>query len=255
LLKIVLMSGHSKWHSIKHKKGAADAKRGKVFTQHAKLIALAAQSGGDPDMNPSLRAAIDRAKMDNLPNANIDRAIKKGTGELNDGTVLMELTYEGYGPGGVAIFVQTVTDNKNRTVANVRSLFTKSGGNLGENGSVAWMFERKGVITMNTAGKDADEIEMAAIEAGADDLEIGDEITTIYTAFEDLADVKKALETAGFKIERAQPDFIAKDLMKIEDAGKAAKILKLVNALEDDDDVTGVSGNFDIPEAILEQLA
>lgn len=249
------MSGHSKWHSIKHKKGAADAKRGKVFTQHAKLIVLAAQQGGDPEMNPSLRSAIDRAKMDNVPNANIDRAIKKGTGELKDGEILSETSYEGYGPGGTAIYVQAITDNKNRTLANVRSAFTKHGGNLGETGCVAWMFEKKGLIILNTEGLDVEEVEMAVIESGADDMSAEGETMEVYTAYQELGNVKKALESAGMKVESADISFIAKDTVKVEDVSVAKKILRLMDVLEEDEDVTNVSSNFDIPEAVLEEAA
>lgn len=249
------MSGHSKWHSIKHKKGAADAKRGKVFTQHAKLIVLAAQQGGDPEMNPSLRSAIDRAKMDNVPNANIDRAIKKGTGELKDGEILSETSYEGYGPGGTAIYVQAITDNKNRTLANVRSAFTKHGGNLGETGCVAWMFEKKGLIILNTEGLYVEEVEMAVIESGADDMSAEGETMEVYTAYQELGNVKKALESAGMKVESADISFIAKDTVKVEDVSVAKKILRLMDVLEEDEDVTNVSSNFDIPEAVLEEAA
>jgi YebC/PmpR family DNA-binding regulatory protein len=248
------MSGHSKWHSIKHKKGAADAKRGKVFTQHAKMIALAAQSGGDPDMNPSLRSAIDRAKMDNTPNANIERAIKKGTGDLKDGAQLVETSYEGYGPGGVAILVKAITDNKNRTLPSVRSCFTKNGGKLGSDGCVAWMFSPKGLIMMSIAGKDMEEVEMEVIEAGAEDMEADGDNMTVTTGFEDLSTVNKALEAAGFEIESAKMEYIAKEQVKVEDASTANKIIKLMNALEDDDDVTNVSSNFDISEEIMAEL-
>lgn len=246
------MSGHSKWHSIKHKKGAADAKRGKMFTQHAKLIALAAQQGGDPDMNPALRAAIDRAKLDNLPNMNIERAIKKGTGELKDGNTIMELTYEGYGPGGTAIFVHVVTDNKNRAVSNVRNIFTKHGGNLGEAGCVAWMFKKKGIIVLNIEGKNLEDVEMAVIESGAEDMEVDDKLMTIYTAYQDLMNVKRTLETAGLKTENADIAFVANDTIKIEDPSVAKKILKLMEALEEDEDITNVASNFDIAEAVME---
>lgn len=250
------MSGHSKWHSIKHKKGAADAKRGKMFTQHAKLIALAAQQGGgEPEMNPALRAAIDRAKEDNLPNANIERAIKRGTGELKEGAALSEVMYEGYGPGGVAIYVQAVTDNKNRTVSNVRSLFTKHGGSLGESGCVAWMFERKGLIVLNIEGMDLESVEMAVIEAGAEDMQQTDHLVEVYTAYSDFASVKKALEQVGLKIERVETPFIAKDQVKIDNESTAGKILRLMEALEEDEDVTYVASNFDISEAILAKLA
>lgn len=246
------MSGHSKWHSIKHKKGAADAKRGKMFTQHAKLIALAAQQGGDPEMNPALRAAIDRAKLDNLPNMNIERAIKKGTGELKDGSVIMELTYEGYGPGSTAIYVKVVTDNKNRAVSNVRNIFTKHGGNLGEAGCVAWMFKKKGIITINIEGKNLEDVEMVVIESGAEDMEVDNQLMTVYTAYQDLMNVKKALETAGLKTENADISFVATDTIKIEDPATAKKILKLMESLEEDEDVTSVSSNFDIPETVME---
>jgi YebC/PmpR family DNA-binding regulatory protein len=248
------MSGHSKWHSIKHKKGAADAKRGKVFTAHAKLIALAAQQGGDPDMNPALRSAIDRAKMDNLPNANIERSIKKGTGELKDGSVILELTYEGYAPGGTAIYVQVVTDNKNRAVSNVRSIFTKHGGNLGENGCVAWMFKKKGMIVLDIAGMEMEEVEMAVIESGADDMEADGTTMTVYTDYKDLMNVKKALEAEEMKVESADISFIAQDTVKVEDPATAKKILRLMEALEDDEDVTNVSSNFDISEEVMEAL-
>jgi YebC/PmpR family DNA-binding regulatory protein len=249
------MSGHSKWHSIKHKKGAADAKRGKVFTQHAKMIALAAQNGGDPDMNPSLRAAIDRAKMDNLPNNNIDRAIKKGTGELNDGAIFLELTYEGYGPGGVAIYVNCITDNKNRTVSSVRSGFSKHGGNMGENGCVAWMFKKKGLIGLNIEGMDAETVEMAVIEAGAEDMEANGDMMSVTTSFEDLMNVKKSLEEQEMKVENAEIAYIANDTVKIEDEGTAKKILRLMEALEENEDVTNVSSNFDISMELMEAIA
>ena len=250
------MSGHSKWHSIKHKKGAADAKRGKLFTQHAKMIVLAAQQGGgDPDMNPSLRSAIDRAKMDNVPNNNIERAVKKGSGELKDGNVISETTYEGYGPGGTAIFVEVVTDNKNRCVASVRHIFTKHGGNLGANGCVAWMFEKKGVIILNTEGMDMEEVEMAVIESGADYMSVEGGTMEIFTAYQDLMEVKKALETAGMKVESADISYIPKDTVKVDDPSTAKKILKLMDALEEDEDVSNVSSNFDIPEEILEEVA
>ena len=250
------MSGHSKWHSIKHKKGAADAKRGKLFTQHAKMIVLAAQQGGgDPEMNPSLRSAIDRAKADNVPNANIDRAIKKGTGELKDGEILSEITYEGYGPGGTAIFVQAITDNKNRTLANVRSSFTKHGGNLGETGCVAWMFKKKGLIILNIEGMEMEEVEMAVIESGADDMSPESSTMEVYTAYQELGNVKKVLEQSEMKVESAEILFVAKDTVRVEDAATAKKILKLMDALEEDEDVTNVSSNFDIPEAVLEEVA
>lgn len=205
-------------------------------------------------MNPSLRAAIDRAKMDNTPNANIDRAIKKGTGDLKDGTILVETSYEGYGPGGAAILVKAITDNKNRTLPSVRHCFSKNGGKLGADGCVAWMFEQKGVILMNVEGRDMEEIEMAVIEAGAEDMEADGDMMTITTAFADLGSVRDALIAAGFEIESANVDYIAKEQVKIDDEATANKLIKLMNALEDDEDVTGVAGNFDIAEEILEKL-
>lgn len=263
------MSGHSKWATIKRKKDVTDSKRGKIFTQHAKLIALSAQQGGgDISMNATLRAAVDRAKLDNVPNTNIDRAIKKGTGELKEGEAISELTYEGYGPGGVAFYVQVVTDNKNRAVSNVRSLFTKHGGNLGGPGSVAWMFGKKGVIEVGTAGtamegKSRDEVELALIEAGAEDIEFGaggdgasgkaggaELSALVYTKFEDLTTVKKALEAAGFNVFRAESEFIPKNTVAITDSEVAGKVLRLAEALEEDEDVNSVSMNAEMAEEV-----
>ena len=246
------MSGHSKWHSIRHKKGAADAARGKVFTRHAKLITIAARDGGgDPDANPGLRLAIDNAKKDNMPNANIDRAIKKGTGEDKDGAQFIETSYEGYAPGGVAVLVNTLTDNKNRTVASVRSIFTKCGGNLGESGSVAFLFDKKGVISVANG---SDELELIAIDAGAEDVEAEGgklEVTTDPKAF---FAVKKTLEDAGAQIEHAEIRLIPQTTVTITDEATAKKIVNLVQLLEDDDDVSSVSANFDIPEEVLEKV-
>ncbi len=241
------MSGHSKWHSIRHKKGAADAKRGQIFTRHANLITIAARDGGgDADMNPALRIAIDNAKKENMPNANIDRAIKKGTGEDKDGARLEEMSFEGYGPEGVAIFVKAISDNRNRTVASVRSSFSKHGGNLGESGSVAWMFHQKGIIELENLNED---LEMVAIESGAEDIQ-DNEITC---AMQDFAELKKALEEAGAKVARGEIAMIPENTIKIEDESKAKQVLRLVEALEDNDDVSSVSANFDIPEEVLEK--
>lgn len=239
------MSGHSKWATIKRKKDVTDSKRGKIFTQHAKLITVTAQKGGgDPAMNPSLRMAIDRAKFDNVPNANIERAIKKGTGELKEGNALAEVTYEGYGPGGVAFLVHTITDNKNRTVSNLRNLFTKYGGNLGEPGCTAWMFQKRGVIVLDLNDKNKEEAELVVIEAGAEDLRIADDSMEVITAFEKLMTVKKALEEQGFKIESAEIAFIPKEKMTIQEEDLARKVLRLIEALEEDEDVTEISSNF-----------
>ena len=249
------MSGHSKWASIKHKKGAADAKRGVIFTKHAKLITLAAKNGGDPDMNPALRTAIDNAKAENMPNNNIERAIKKGTGEDKDSAELIELIYEGYGPGGTAVYVKCVTDNKNRTVANVKHLFSKHGGSLGTNGCVAWMFENKGIITIDLTGQDPEEVELAAIEAGASDTQLDGTSLEVHTEPADINKAKEALEAAGIKLESAKTDFVPKESVKIEEEEIAKKIMRLIDALEDDEDITNVASNFDIAEDILENIA
>ncbi len=247
------MSGHSKWHSIKHKKAATDAKRGKVFTQHANLITIAARSGGDADMNPNLRLAIDNAKKANVPNNNIDRAVKRGTGELKDGAEISEITYEGYGPAGTAIIVECLSDNKNRTYTNVRTVFGKKGGNLGANGSVAWMFERKGVITVNMEGKDSDEVEMAAIEAGAEDIQMEDGLIEITTNPSEMIAVNDSLKEQGVEPENAEVLLIPSNTVKIESEEEARKVLTFIEALEEDEDVTSVSSNFDISDELMEK--
>lgn len=246
------MSGHSKWNSIKHKKGAADAKRGKIFTKHAKLIQIAARGGGDPEMNPSLRLAIDNAKADNTPNNNIERAIKKGTGEDKDAAQLLEVVYEGYGPAGVALYIQCVTDNKNRTVSNVRTILAKNGGSMGESGCVAWMFKPQGVIVVKVSGTNKDDLELAAIDSGAADIESDGETMTVYTDPSDLGIVATSLRNAGFGVESQEFTFVPNDTVKIEDREKAKKILRLMDALDEDDDVTNVSSNFDIEESLLD---
>lgn len=249
------MSGHSKWHSIKHKKGAADAKRGKIFTRHANLITIAArQGGGDPDMNPVLRLAIDNAKKENVPNANIERAIKRGSGDSKDAAEIFEITHEGYGPGGTAAIVECLTDNKNRTLTNIRTIFNKRGGNLGASGSVAWMFERKGIITINTEGKDQDEVELAAIDAGAADVEREDGIMQIYTAPNDLTTVSDNLKNSGFEAEQAEVLLVPNQTVNVEDEAVARKILDFIDAIEDDPDVSNVSSNFDISDELMEKL-
>jgi len=249
------MSGHSKWHSIKHKKGAADAKRGKIFTRHANLITIAAKSGGDPDMNPGLRLAIENAKKANVPNSNIDRAIKRGTGDLKDAAEINEITYEGYGPAGTAVIVECLSDNKNRSYTNIRTAFNKNGGNLGASGSVAWMFERKGVISITLDGKDGDELEMAAIEAGAEDINNEGDVMEIYTSSGELNSVADKLKEAGIEIENAESILVPNDRVKIEDAENAKKVLNFLDAIEEDDDVTNVSSNFDISDELMEQIS
>jgi len=250
------MSGHSKWHSIKHKKGAADAKRGKIFTMHSKLITIAAKDGGgDPEMNASLRTAIDNAKSANMPNANIEKAIKRGTGELKDGAVFDEVMYEGYGPAGIAVYVQTLTDNKNRTVANVKSVFTKNGGNMGTAGSVAYLFHKKGRIVVKASADKFDDIELAAIDAGAEDIVRGDDSVEVYTSPTELHAVKKGLEEASFEVDSSEITYEPENTVDIADEDKARKVLKFMEALEEDDDVSNVFSNFDIPDDVMEKMA
>ncbi|GAB6282381.1 MAG: YebC/PmpR family DNA-binding transcriptional regulator [Ignavibacterium sp.] len=244
------MSGHSKWATIKRKKSAVDAKRGKIFTKLIKEITIAArQGGGDPDGNPRLRLAIDNAKSQNMPADNIERAIKKATGEL-EGSTFTEITYEGYAPGGVAILAEVATDNKNRTVAEIRHIFSKNGGNLGETGSVAWMFERKGVITINRNGKNEDEVLEVILDAGADDLQTEEEFFEVQTSLESFEQVRKTLTEKKFEIENASLQWIAKNLIKVT-GEDAQKVMKLIEALEDNDDVQNVYSNADIDESSI----
>ena len=248
------MSGHSKWHSIRHKKGAADAKRAKIFTRHANLITIAARSGGDPEMNPGLRLAIENAKKENVPNNNIDRAVKRGTGEDKGAAQIEEVTYEGYGPGGTAIIVECLTDNTNRTYTNVRTIFGKRGGNLGNSGSVAWMFDRKGLIQLKTEGIDLDEAELAAIDAGADDVQREDDQLVIYTNPSELSEVVDKLKAAGFESEKAEVQLIPNQTVEVTDKETAQKIMDFVDALDEDMDVNNISSNFDISDELMSQL-
>ena len=240
------MSGHSKWANIQHRKGRQDAKRGKVFTKAAKEIIIAAKNGGDPSGNPRLRAAIAAAKAVNLPKDKIEAAIRKGTGEDAGGDIA-EAVYEGYGPGGIAIMVEVATDNKNRTVAEVRHLFTKHGGAMGENGSVAWMFERKGVIAVPRADYAEDAIMEAALEAGADDVIDDEDVWTIQTAMADFAAVRDALEAAGVTMESAELAMVPANLVAVN-ADTGVKLLRLMDALDDNDDVQNVYVNADFPD-------
>ena len=244
------MSGHSKWSSIKHKKGAADAKRGKIFTKIIKEITVAARiGGGDPDGNPRLRTAIMGAKSKNMPVDNITRAIKKGTGEL-EGIQYEEHTYEGYGPGGAAIFLEAMTDNKNRTVSEIRAALGKAGGNLGENGCVGWMFEKKGLITVKAEAKSEDELMELAIDAGADDLQTVDEQYEITTAVENFEAVRKALEDAGVAMELAEITRIPQNTVSIDEK-KGKALLKLMDILDDHDDIQKAYSNFDISDEVM----
>jgi YebC/PmpR family DNA-binding regulatory protein len=242
------MSGHSKWHSIKHKKGALDAKRGKLFTKFIKEITVAARSGGgDPEGNARLRKAIADAKAGNMPNDTIDRAIRRGTGE-EEGVNYEEITYEGYGPGGVALLIQSMTDNRNRTVAEIRHLFSKNGGNLGESGSVGWMFDKKGYIVVDKAAKSEEELFELAIDAGADDLRDDEDTFEILTSPDAFEGVLAAVKAAGIEPQAAEVEMVPQNYIRLEGAD-ARQMLKLMEALEDHDDVQKVSANFDISEA------
>jgi YebC/PmpR family DNA-binding regulatory protein len=248
------MSGHSKWASIKHKKGAADAKRGKLFTKVIKELMVAARTGGgNPDTNPRLRTALAAAKGANMPLDNIKRAIMKGTGEL-PGQQYEAVTYEGYGPGGVAVLAETLTDNKNRTVAEIRHILSKHGGNLGENGSVQWMFDRKGYIAVAKEDASEDKLMELALEAGAEDLQTEDDSFAIYSSLENFEDVKSALEAANIPIQTAELTMIPQNGIRLE-GKKAEQMLKLMEALEDHDDIQNVYANFDIDEAEMEAIA
>jgi YebC/PmpR family DNA-binding regulatory protein len=249
------MSGHNKWSSIKHRKGAVDAKRGKIFTRIIKEIIVAARDGGgDPDMNPRLRTAVAAAKAANMPKDNIERAIKKGTGEL-EGASYEEFAYEGYGPGGAAVMLDILTDNKNRAAAEVRHIFNKCNGNLGENGCVAWIFETKGVIVCERDKVDAEALFELALEAGADDVidEEGSDTIEVHTAPESFEEVRQALENEGIAMVSAAVDKIPSNTVSLE--GKAAEqMLRLMDMLEDCDDVQKIYSNFDIDEAFMEEL-
>lgn len=244
------MSGHSKWHSIKHKKGAIDAKRGRMFTKVIKEITIAARiGGGDAEGNPRLRKAVSDAKELNMPADNIKRAIMKGTGELEGGQ-LEELTYEGYGPSGVAMIVEVVTDNRNRTVSEIRHVFSKNGGNMGEAGSVSWMFKKKGYIVIEKSKSDEDTLMTLAIDAGADDFSSEESNYEIYTALESFDAVLNALKAKGIEPISAEISMIPENYIKVE--GKSAhQVIKLMEALDDHDDVQHVYGNFDIAESEL----
>jgi YebC/PmpR family DNA-binding regulatory protein len=247
------MSGHNKWSTIKHKKAAVDAKRGKIFTKIIKEVTVAARLGGaDPTANPRLRAAITAARGANMPKDTLDRAIKKGSGDL-DGVEYIETTYEGYGPGGVAVFVEVMTDNKNRTVGDLRFAFTKSGGNMGMDGSVAWMFERKGQIVLDFEGKklDEDAVMMTALEAGAEDVERDGDRFYVTTAMGDLYTVRDGLDAAGYTIEDAALARVPSTMAPC-DAALTKQVVKLIEALEDNDDVQKVFHNADLDESVLD---
>ena len=247
------MSGHSKWANIKHKKAAKDAKRGKMFTRLTKEMTIAArEGGGDVDMNPRLRLAVQNAKAYNMPSDNIKRAIQKGTGEI-EGVNYEEVRYEGYAPFGVAVILDTVTDNKNRTVAEIRSQFGKMGGNLGDANSVAWNFDRKGVIEIKNGGKSEDDIMEHVLEAGADDLEFSDEESRIICAMDQFNIVNKYFMEKGFEVTESKLEYLPKTFTKIDNVSDAKKVLKFIEHFEDHDDVQDVFANFDISDEIMEQ--
>lgn len=249
------MSGHSKWSTIKRKKGANDARRGKIFTRLIKEITVAARGGGgDPEGNPRLRTAIATAKTENMPKDNIARAIKKGTGEIA-GEVYDEILYEGYGPGGVAVLVECLTDNRNRTVADVRHYFAKSNGNLGESGCVNWMFDKKGLIIVDKELVSEEELMDMALEAGAEDVVEEDSEFQILTTPDDFEDVRGSLEEGGLKFVEAAISMIPQNTVDVEDEKVAKSLMKLIESLEDHDDVQNVYANFDIDDSLMEQLS
>ena len=247
------MSGHSKWSKIKHGKAREDAKRGKIFSKLIREIMVSARDGGgDPAFNPRLRTIIATAKTANMPSDNIDRAIKKGSGELG-GVSFEETTYEGYGPGGIAIMIDVLTDNKNRTVAEIRHIMSKHNGSLGENGCVAWNFEKKGMIMVDASGVSEEALIDAALEAGAEDIESGDDTYEVVTSPNDVMDVKEALEGRGITVATAEITMLPKSTVKVDDK-TAFSALKLMDALEDQDDVQHVYSNFDIPDEIIARI-
>jgi len=250
------VSGHSKWSSIKHKKGAADAKRGKLFSKLSRAIIVAAKEGGpDPANNLALQNAIEKARSYSMPKDNIDRAIAKGSGSGADADAFETVVYEGYGPEGVAVIVEALTDNRNRTASDVRHLFAKHGGNLGATGAVAWQFERRGVVVVPAEGVDEEELLLVAADGGADDVEQDGDVFQVTSTPEALAAVRAAIEEAGFAVDSAELQMVPKTTVAVEDESKARQVMRLVDALEDNDDVQDVYANFDIPERVLEAVA
>ena len=250
------MSGHSKWSSIKHKKGAADAKRGQLFSKLSRAIIVAAkEGGGDPANNMSLQNAIEKAKSYSMPKDNIDRAIAKGSGADADAEAFETIVYEGYGPEGVAVIVEALTDNRNRTAADVRHLFAKHGGNLGTAGAVAWQFDRRGVVVVPSEGVDEEELLLVAADGGAEDIEQDGTVFQVTSAPEALAAVRQAIQGAGFSVDSAELMLVPKTTVEIGDEQKARQVMRLIDALEENDDVQDVYANFDIPEQVLEAVA
>jgi YebC/PmpR family DNA-binding regulatory protein len=253
------MSGHSKWSSIKHKKAIVDSRRGAQFTKLARAVTVAArEGGGDPDSNAALENAVRKAKAASMPKDNIERAIAKGTGEGGDAETLETVVYEGYGPGGVALLVETVTDNRNRTGPDVRNLFTKYGGSLGEPGSVAYLFDKKGVILVDAGvgGSSITEDDLlVAVEAGAEDISADEGVFEVVTELADFAAVRRALEDAGIELESAELTHRPSSVVEIQHEGQIVKLMKLIDALEENDDVSAVHANFDAPAELLERVA
>jgi YebC/PmpR family DNA-binding regulatory protein len=249
------VSGHSKWSSIKHKKGVADARRGQLFSKLSRAIIVAAREGGpDPAANLSLQNAIEKARSYSMPKDNIERAIARGSGADTDAASFETVVYEGYGPGGVAVLVEALTDNRNRTAAEVRHIFSKSDGNLGESGAVAWLFERRGVLLVD-GGVDEDELTMAAADGGADDVTVDGSTFQVVAQPENLSAVRQAIEAAGIAIQSAELTMVPKTTVELEDEAAARKVIRLMDALEENDDVQDVYANFDIPERVLEAVA
>ena len=249
------MSGHSKWSTIKHQKGAADAKRGMLFTKLSRDIALAVRDGGgaDPDMNFKLRLALDRAKSNNMPQDSISRAVKRGSGEGSDGETLEQVTYEGYGPGGGAILLQAVTTNRNRTASDVRSAFNRGGGNLGESGCVAWNFDLRGVVTIDIDDEEkAEELGLMVIDVGAEDIQIDDGVLEIFSPIESLQDVQKAVESEGIAVRNAEMSMVPKTTIALADK-EAEQTLRLLDVLEELDDIQKAFTNADFPPEVLER--
>ena len=247
------MAGHSHWASIKHKKGAADAKKGKAFSKIARMITVAARKGGDPDMNPKLQLALDKARSVNMPKDNVERAIQEGTGDTSGETELFECLYEGYGPHGVALMIEILTDNKNRTAPEIRKIFERFGGNMGEAGCVSWMFEKKGLIIVNSSNLNEDDLMMLVLDAGAEDLQKIGDVFQVICSQADLGKVKKAIEGKNIKVETAEVSWISKNNIDVEDA-TGRKVLRLMEALEEHDDVQNVYSNFNLPQSLLAEM-
>jgi YebC/PmpR family DNA-binding regulatory protein len=248
------MSGHSKWATIKHKKGAADAARGKLFAKLIRQVEVAArEGGGDPDMNPTLRTMFQKARDSSVPIDTIERAIKRGTGDL-EGVIYESVTYEGYAPGGVAVLVDALTDNRNRTGPEIKNLFAKNGGSMAEPGAVAWQFERKGVVVLDKSVGDEDDVMLAALEAGAEDISDGGDTWQVTTAPTDVHSVRTALEEGGMAVTSIDLTMLPSTTVELGETSKAKSVLRVIDALEEHDDVQNVYANFDIPESVLESV-